>query len=884
VWAQRLRATFRKQQLDREFTEELATHLEMHIADNLRDGMPREQARREALMKLGGVQQTKETHRDQRGIAWFETLLQDLRFGVRILRKNPGFTFVAVVALALGIGFSSIVFSIFYNGVLHPFPYRNADRLLSIYQARLGSDDLRAVFHLDEIAAFRNENHTFEDIVAYGGWDTIYSRQGFSEPLHGCVLTPNASAFWGVPPLLGRGFTEQDAQPDASPVVLLSFSFWKSTFNADPSALGRTMLLNSQPHTIVGVMPPRFVLFGADFYAPISWHRPDPTIQQMFDGEPGYFFATGIVKPRVHPQTAAADLQPIAERLVPLHKEDHLEKVRIVTSSMSDLIVGDFKRTLLLLIASVVLLLFISSSNVASLLLVHNSSRAKEIALRKALGAGRTRLMRQLLLESFVLGAAGCLAGSFLAYIGLRAAKVLDAGLQIPGEADISLNIPVLLFAIAISLLTSLLFGLSPAIFAAGKDVRGNLQSAGVNDTSSRRGSRLRSGLVVGQVALSLLLLVFAGLMIRSFLSVTRLDLGFSTKNILASEVHFPAQRYDTVESKRAYFEAVLARLSAVPGVLHAATAIGLPLEGGPGSRDVTIPGKPHSDTWTTSFEACSEDFFATLGLPLLRGRLLSSADVVGARRVAVVNHTLAEKYFPGENPIGQQIKFNEFDQIPMTPHDAYFEIVGVVSDYRNYGVERPILPQAFIPYTFAGLGDRSLLVRTSGDPTAMLNTIRKVLAEVDPNPVLAHPGALDDYLADHDYLKPRFRLISFSICAALGLGLSMIGLFGVMAYSVALQTHALGVRMALGAQQGNILTLVLRQGLLLVGSGVALGLVAALLAARALQSQLWGISMFDPGAFVLAPLALLLTGLLACYLPARRATRVDPIIALRYE
>jgi predicted permease len=889
--AVRLRNMFRKQNMERDFTDELNSHLEMHIADNLRAGMSPEEARRAALITLGGVEQTKENYRARWGLPWMDTLAQDFSFGARILRKNYGFTLIAVAALALGIGFSSVVFSIFYNGVLHPFPYRDAERLTAIitYEAK-NSEDYRSYFHLDEVAAFRNESHTFDDVVGYSGWDAIYTAHGISESLHGCVLTPNGMDFWGVRPFLGRGLSEQDAQTSgtaaASQVILLSYGFWKRAFHEDKNVLGTAMMLNSQPRTIIGVMPPRFVLFGADFYVPVSWNRPEATFQAMMNGEPNFFLATGLVKPHVAPDAVAADLQQIAQRTALKYKQNYPEKFRMGTRLMSEAIVGDFKKTLLVLIGSVALLLFISSSNVASLLLVHNSARAKEIALRAALGASRGRLIRQLLMESFILGTIGCTAGSFLAYAGLRTAMAMRnvAPLQIPGEADVSLNMPVLLFAVAVSLLTTLLFGLSPAFFAVGKDVRDNLQGAGVNAKSSDRGNRLRYTLVVGQVALSLLLLVFAGLMIRSFVAVTHFDYGFSTRNILVSQVDFPAQRYESADSKRAYFEPALARLAALPGVTHVATAIGLPLEGGPGTRDVTIPGKPHTENWMTAIDGVSEGYFQTLGLQLLHGRLLSAADVASARRVAVVNRTLVEKYFGKEDPVGHQIKFNEFDDMPVTPHDAYFEIVGVVSDFRNGRVERPTLPQAFIPYTFSGIGDRSLLVRTSVEPTSLLNTIRQTMSEVDSAPVLAHAGTLDAFLDQYELVKPRFRVISFSVCAGIGLGLSMIGLFGVMAYFVALQTHDLGVRMALGAQAGNILQLVLRQGLFLVGGGVLVGLVAAALCVRLLESQLWGVSAFDLGAFVLAPLALLLTGLLACYLPARRATMVDPLVALRYE
>ena len=776
---QRFLPLFRRARLDQELDAEVAVHLDLAIDENRENGMSAEEARRQALIQLGGIAQTKENYRDHRGIAWLETLFRDLRFALRMLRKSSGFCVVAILALALGIGFSSIVFSIFYNGVLNPFPYRDANRLraISVMDDRDATKQFRPVFHLDEIVAFRKQNHTFEDIVGVSSWDVLYAHNGVTELVHGCVMTPNATEFYGVPPMLGRSLMERDAQPGADPVVLLGYEYWKKEFQQDKSVVGKTMIIDNQARTVIGVMPPRFYLFGADFYALISWDRTEPSMADaMANNAPYFFFPNGILKKGISRDTANADLFAIAQRLVPLHKDDYPEKFHINTRGFSDAIVGDFKQTMFFLIGVVALLLLISSSNVASLLLTHHSARAKLIALRSALGASRGCLIRQLLL------------------------------------------------------------------------------------------------------------LVFAGLVIRSFIAITNFDPGISTKNMFVADIHFPGHQYDSAESKRAYFEQALARISAIPGVVSAATALGWPIEGGPRTEDVTIPGKPHDKHWTTSFEACSEGYFQTLGSRLLRGRLISSSDVAPARRIAVVNQTLSDQYFPNQNPIGQQIKFNVLDQIPGTPHDAYFEIVGIVSDFRNVGLQQSVQPEAFVPYTFSGFGDRNILVRTAANPNLFVNTFRQVLADVDPNPILSHPDTLEGLLHTHEYVKPKFRLISFGTCAGIGPGLALIGLFGVMSYSVALQTQELGVRMALGAQRSDILTLVLRKGVLLVGSGLFLGLLAAFLSVRILQSQLWGVSAFDPGAFVLAPLALLAAGLLACYLPARRATRVDPLVALRYE
>jgi len=880
-------ALFRREQLDHELDAEMAAHLELAIKENVQHGMSPSEARREAFIQFGGAQQAKERHRDARGLPALEALLQDLRFALRMLRKFPSFTAIAVLALALGIGFSTIIFSIFYNGVLYPFPYRDAQRLtvIGIVDTQRNSKRFREVYHLNEVAAFRKQAQTFEDVVAYGGWDTVYLHQGTPQQVHGCIVTPNAMQFWGVPPLLGRGIAEPDAQPGTGPVVLLSYAFWKSAFHGDKSVLGTTMILNKQTHTIIGVMPPRFGLFGADFYAPINWNRPEPTDYQqaMEQNDPMYFFATGLVKRNVSRESAAADLQVIAKQLVTLYPKDYPEHFVMTARPLNEVIVDDFKQTLFLLIAAVILLLLISSSNVASLLLTHHTARGREIALRTALGASRGRLIRQLFVESLLLGLAGCATGCFLAYLGLQVVRLVP-GVNVPGEADMSLNLPVLFFAVVLSLLTTFLFGLSPSLLAVKKDLHASLQSTGVNVNASNRGASIRAGLVVGQVALSMLLLVFAGLMMRSFLAVTNFDPGIRTQGVLNAEVHFPAHQYESVESKRGFFEQALSRISTLPGITQAGVSIGFPVLGGPRSNDVTIPGKPHEKHWTTAFEAVSESYFPTLGLQLLRGRLLSASDVSGACRVAVVNNTLVKSFFGDDDPIGQQIKFNVLDEIPDTPHDAYFEIVGVVSDLKSFNPQEPTLPAAYVPYTFSSFGDRAILVRTVANPSLLISPLRQVIADVDPSIVLAHPATLDEMLQRFVFMKPKFRLISFGTCAGIGLGLALIGLFGVMSYSVTLQTNELGVRMALGAQPGSILSLVLRRGLLLVGSGILLGFLTSFLTVRMLQSQLWGVSAFDPWTLVFAPLALLAAALLACYLPARRATRVDPMIALRYE
>ena len=603
----------------------------------------------------------------------------------------------------------------------------------------------------------------------------------------------------------------------------------------------------------------------------------------MANDLPYWFFMTGILKKGVSRSAAEADLQGIAQRLAPQHKDEYPQGFVMRTVGFNEAVVGDFKKTMFLLFGSVALLLFISSSNVASLLLVHTTSRAREIAVRTALGASRARLVRQLFLESMVLGGIGCIAGIAVALVGLKICRIVP-GIAVPGEADLSMNWPVLIFAVATALATVLVFGLSPAFLAVKKDLRGTLQTSGADAAGTQRSVTLRGILVVGQVALSMVLLVFAGLMVHSFIAITHADPGINTANLYIGEVHLNGPQYNTIENKRAFLQQALYKLAATPGVLHVSTSFGWPVIGGPSSRDITIPGKPHGTQVETRWEPVNEDYFAALGLPLLKGRVLDAVDVGNARKVAVVNHKLAEQFFGSEDPIGHSVKINAFDEIPMTPRDAYFEIVGVVGDATNRGLENPVMPQVFIPYTFSGLGDRSVAVRTAVRPEMMAKTFQQVLSAVDPNAVVRDPGTLEGFLDRFEYLQPRFRLISFSICAGLGLGLALIGLFGVMAYAVTLRMQEFGIRIALGAQSTDILSLVLKKGLLLVGGGIFVGLIAALFSVSLVKSQLWGVSQFDSRVLVLAPIALLAAGVLACYLPARRATHVDPLVALRYE
>jgi putative ABC transport system permease protein len=828
-------------------------------------------------------------------------LLQDVRFALRQLRKNPGFAAVAIVTLALGAGASTIIFSVVYNGVLYPFPYRSAEWLTAILVEDTQGQDMRGMFPLADVKALRDSNHTFEDILGYGLWYVKYAKNGTSEMLKGVGATPNAAEFYGVSPLMGRWFGEQDVQSGAPPVVLLNYRYWIKEFHGDRNVLGATMMLNGKARTIIGVMPPRFQAVGADLYMPVSWTRPEPVREKFeFDvDDPLYFWGTGILKKGVSLQTAASDVDVIFRQVAPAHPDEYPKQFRAITRWLNDLIMQNFKQTFFLLFAAVGLLLFISCSNVAGLLLAQASARTKEIALRAALGATRHRLVRQLLSESLVLALAGCLAGCLVAYVGMKGIMLLPLSSVLPMESAITLNQPVLLFAVGISLLATLFCGLAPALHAIRGDLQRSLASSGVNVGAVFQHSRFRSALVIGQVALSLVLLTGAGLLARSFFSLARVDLGVRPETVFTGDVHFPKGRYKKVDEKVQFFSRLLPRLHAIPGVVNETELIGMPLLFSP-DGDVTIPGKPHKDKWMTRVDLCSEGYFSTLGLHLLRGRLLTADDMLSSHRVAVVNESLARRYFAGEDPIGRQIKFNVTDEIPDTTHDMYFEIVGVTNNVRSldfaenqqpkFTTREAAVPTGFVPYSVSGFGDRSIALQTRVPPDSLVASVRKVLHDLDPDVVLVGSDAaggsfsLSDAMGSIIYAKPKFAAVAFAGCASLGFALAIVGLFSLMTYIVSLKTHDVGIRLALGASRKAILQLILRKGLFLIGVGVLIGVAASLGLTRFLASQLTGVTATDPLTLIGVMVTVALAGLLACFFPAHRAAQVNPMTTLRNE
>jgi predicted permease len=809
-----------------------------------------------------------------------QALWQDLRYGLRGLKNRPGFAVLAIATLALGIGAAATIFSVIQNVLLDPFPYTDAERvaMIQIRDAASNQPGGRSAFQVPEFLEYQAQNHVFEEVIGGGGEDVLHTTAEGTEQLTGGYVTPNTFRFLGVPAVVGRGLTPDDAKPGAPPVFVMAYKLWLKQYNLDPGILGRVFVLNGVPTTLVGIMPARFTKLAADLWRPVALDRADSEISQR------YFMFQARLKPGVTLRRAAADIDVIARRLAQQYPRNYPKQFTVAVVSWVDSLVGQFRTTLYTLAAAVGLLLLIACSNVANMLLARGAAREKEMAIRVSLGAGSSRLVRQLLLESLLLAVGGAVLGCVFAYAGIKGLVLLIPDGLIPREAVIRLNLPVLAFSLLMAILTALTFGLVPAVQAARRDMVEPLKDSGKGVGGGFRGGRLRNTLIVAEIALSLVLLVGAGLLMRSFVTLQRVDLGLNPDNILVARLPLPRGQYETATAKHRFFQALLARLHALPGVVAATETTTLPPYGGIGS-EIDIPGRTHSDRWDSLVQLVSEGYFSTLGLRLLRGRALSEAEVNDARKVTVVNQTLASRYFPREDPLGQRIKFNVLETLPNGKvDDPVFEIVGVISDAKNRGIQEPPMPEAFVPYTVTGAFMRGILVRTHGAPEALLNSVRREIWAVDRSVALTNTGTLMEFLKQFSFAAPRFSLVLLGVFASVGLALVAIGVYSVIAYTVSHQTHEIGIRMALGADRGDVLRMVARMGARLVAIGVAIGLAASLGVTRVIASQIWGISPHDPLTIAGVVAVMALAAATACYVPARRAMRVDPMVALRYE
>jgi len=829
-------------------------------------------------------EQAKKPRSNFRGFPFLRNLTRDLRFGIRSLVRNRGLSSIAILALTLGIGSTTVMFSVVYSVFIEPLPYKNFHRSVVfkiVNLANAGAWKGRNFLTADETRAFREQNHVFEETIVSGGIRLQYDNgKSVRYWPTGGLVTSNTFEFLGVAPLLGRTFSQDDVRPDAPPVFVMNYRFWQSEFGGDPRILNTTFILNGKPTTLVGIMPQRFNAFSRNFWLPMRDDQAHGSI-------------VGRLKPGMSVQAAGADLNDIAHRFQKANPGGPFplpEKFAVVPQTLLDSLIGGFKKTLYGLLAAVLLLLLISCSNVANLLLARATTREREMAMRSALGASRARLLQQLLAESFTLAAAASIAGCALAYFALKIVVALIPAGTLPEETAIRVNAPVLLLALGITLLTTILCGLAPAFHILRGDLQPRLTGSGKGVGTTFRHGKLRAALVIGEVALSIVLLIGAGLLMRSFLVLTRVDLGFDPQNVLFFRLSLP-KTYNTDvdvtrEKKNALTRQILDRLRALPGVISVSESNEEPPLQDEWS-DTIIPGKPHAERWQTTIESVSEGYFQMLGLPLIRGRFFSENDVRAARQVMVVNQAFVRQYFSDQDPLGRKAKMEVFDRTFLdAPHNTYFEIIGIVRDYKTRNFDNPAwenLPQAFVPYSVQGHSWRTYMARTVSDPTPLFKTIGQELQAIEPNAWISTSGTLEGSLREF-YRGPRFELVTLGSFAGIGFLLVMIGISSVMVYTVSLRTREIGIRMALGAQQTNILNMVLTAGLYLIAGGVAIGLFASYVVTGLLASEISGVSVTDPWTFGAVAAAVTAIGLAACYLPARRATRADPMIALRYE
>ena len=809
------------------------------------------------------------------------TLAADLQFALRMTRKSIGFTLAAVLSLALGIGASSAIFSLVHAVLLDPYPYRDSNRLINISFSDKQRDRGTLAYTIPDFLELQKNSKTLEDVAARSNFPMI-ATGGLPENVSGVGFSPNAFQHFGVPAMLGRTFAPSDVPTPQDPprIAVISYLFWKRHFNSDPGIIGKTLELDHQPYTVLGVVPPRFTWNDADVYVPMAL-VPDTyrAVPLMAHSKPGVSF-----------EAVSAELQAMTERFAKSNPDAYPKDFRIHVQSLNDFLLGSFSGTLLILLVAVAFLLLIACGNVSILLLARATARQKEMAVRLSLGATGARVVQQLLTESVLLSLTGGLLGVLAAYKGVGAIVGLLPQYSVPSEAVIAVNGPVVLFTFAVSVLTGILFGLAPALHLAKSDVNQSMQDGGKGTTAASVGGRMRTFLIVGQIALTMVLLVGAGVAVRGFIELTKVPLGYRPENVLAINLNLPKGRYNTWLTRGEMFQRVLDGIRSVPGVKSAAmTETAMPPYIGFQS-DFDIAGRATAVGQKTQVGLISGDYFATVGVPLLRGRLLSDQDIQRAGHFAVINEEMARIYFSqGNEPIGQWIsvsglKFNNPDIFTPPAGDQSFEIVGVVATARNQGLRDKPKPAIYVPYTMAMAPGCGYLIRTAGDPHQLVNAIREQVRTVDADQPITQIRTLDEMLRDFERAYARFNTTLFTIFAAVGLLLAATGIYSLVSFAVSRRTHEFGIRMALGARPRDVVVLVIGTTVRLMASGIAIGLAASLALSSVTAQYVTGWNSKDPVAFAAVILVLTLVAMLASWLPAYRATKIEPTVALRHE
>jgi putative ABC transport system permease protein len=807
------------------------------------------------------------------------TLLQDLRFGFRMLVKRPGFAIVTIVTLALGIGANSAIFTVVNAALLRPLPYREPGRLVHLWETTPREQFNEREASYPDYLDWKANNQVFEDVAGYTRRSFSLTGRETPERLEGAAVTDNFLQVLGVEPILGRAFRKGEDLPGAERLVLLSYGLWQRRFGGDPNIVGQTLALNGESYAVIGVLPESFQFAPAG--TPELWATLNPNDGQVSRRFMHWLNIIARLKPGVSVAQAQAGMGSVAQAIAQGDPQSHTgTAIKVV--SLHEQIVGNVRPILLVLLGAVCFVLLIACANVANLLLARSAARQKEIAIRTALGAGRWRLIRQLLTESLLLAGLGGAFGLILAQWGvdLLVARIPASQVKtMPYLQGLTIDSRVLIFTVLVSLVTGLVFGLAPALQSSRLNLQESLKEGGKTSAAPARG-RLRNLLVVAEIALALVLLVGAGLMLKSLVRLLSVDPGFNADNLLTMRVLLPIAKYPENAQVATFHQQLIERVESLPGVKGVGSVNILPLLGGNTATFVPEgrPAPPPGQEVESNIRNVNSSYFRVMNVPLIRGRYFTDQDTDKTPPVLIINQTAANRFFPGEDPVGRRLIYPKIELPP-------FEIVGVVGDEKVTGLDKAVTPVIYGPFLQSPNGSISLVVRTDGDPNSIVRAVRSEIQQLDPDlPVfdVRTMGQIIDN-APSTFLR-RYPAFLIGVFAGVALLLAMVGIYGVISYSVTQRTHEIGVRMALGARQGDIFKMVLGQGLILTLVGTACGLLAALALTRFLSSLLFNVSANDPLTYIAVSLPLIAVALLACYIPARRATRVDPMVALRYE
>jgi len=879
---------------ENEIVEELSQHLEDQYEQALQGAATEDEAHQAVLRELNEndllapelkrierrvpqnpvVVMGKEGKSNMLGDLW-----QDLRYGLRMLVSNPGFTIVAVVALALGIGANSAIFSVVNTVLLKPLPYRNPDALVMVWEE---ATHLGFPFNTPSPANFidwREQNTVFESMAAMAQKSFNLTGAGEPERFDGRRVSANLFTLLGVEPVLGRTFRAEEDQP-GSRVVILSYGVWQRRFGGDSGVIGRPVNLNGESYTVIGVMPGSVDLPSIDNWHDQLWVPIAFTSEDAASRGNHYLEVIARLKPGITQKQAQAEMSTIAARLEQQYPAENT-RIGATVQSLHERVVGNIKPALLVLLGAVAFVLLIACANVANLLLARAAVRQKEIALRLALGASRARLTRQFLAESVLLAAMGGACGLALSFVALHVLKIFIPT-SISQAQAISMDAKVLIFTALVSLVTGLIFGLAPATQASNFNLNDTLKEGGRDSGAGSRGNRIRNLLVISEVAISFLLLIGAGLLISSFLHLLKLDPGYRADHLLTMKIVLPETKYPDKERRAPFFRELIRRVQTLPGVQSVAVASNLPLTYNGDSMPIGIEGRadpPPDQMPDVILRVVSPGYFSTMGIPLVQGRDFTEQDKPDAVRVAVISEKTARHFWPGESPIGKRFKPGL-----VTGDSPWREVVGVVKDVRqNDFVAEPKMQMYMAHEQVGSFAPNAVVVRTSVDPQSLGTAVRKTVWEIDKDQPVSDIRSMEEIVSEA-VARQRFSMVLLGVFAMLALVLAAVGIYGVMSYSVGQRTHEIGIRMALGAQRSDVLKMAVGQGLRLVLIGVAIGVVSAAVLTRVMTSLLFGVSATDPVTFIAISLLLISVALLASYIPALRAARIDPMVALRYQ